>query len=263
MGRIIIYLSALSVVISVVFFFAQKKADPATNAIGADLEKARAVDIGTTGEGNMPLSAALKSECPECPVIQKIVFKPVKPTALDNISVSLATDKEIKGGEYQYSWFVNGKLVADNNKDVLPAGKFRKSDIVSVNITPYLDSRKGLLAVGPDVIISGSYPSLTMKEGAIKAGKIIEFQLVGIDPDGEKLEFALEDPLISGMTIDRESGKITWRPASIEKGVYKFGASAAKNDGTKTIRVFDLAVRDSAVSGKAVSAQRHLLKLHI
>jgi hypothetical protein len=44
------------------------------------------------------------------------------------------------------------------------------------------------------------------------------------------------------MTINKETGKIIWKPKKREKGTYKFGASATDIDGVRTSKTFEFKI---------------------
>jgi hypothetical protein len=96
----------------------------------------------------------------------------------------------------------------------------------------------------PLVAVHSVPPSLELKaiRQARKTGEPIELQLVGAAPDGDRVAFSLEDPLVPGMTIDERSGKISWLLQPDQKGSIRFGAAVVDNNQTKVTKIFDITV---------------------
>lgn len=176
--------------------------------------------------------------------IKSIQFLPENPTISDNIKVEAKANYEARGITFEYKWMINQKVIDDIKGDILPAGKFKKYDHISVIITPYMKGTKSYYFVSGAVVIQNSVPSLDMKvvSQKQKIDEPIEMQLTGSDPDGDKVTFSLEAPVLEGMTINKETGKIVWKPQKQQKGIYLFGASAADPDGAKMTKTFELKI---------------------
>jgi hypothetical protein len=179
----------------------------------------------------------------ELPTIQSIKFIPEQPTILDDIKAGIKT---VYNGEavitYEYLWEINGDIITDVKEDVLPKGIFKKGDKITVTVTPYANGLKGEPYRSMFIVIHSAPPTLELKEMVQRLDNIIEFQLFSKDPDGDKVTFSLEEPFIEGMTIDKETGKIVWRPEKKEMGTYSFRASATDTDGTKTTKKFEFKI---------------------
>jgi hypothetical protein len=139
-------------------------------------------------------------------------------------------------------WLINEKPYDTEKGDTLPAGSFKKRDSVAVDVTPILDGKRGSTSQAYFRVIHSAFPSFALKEGNNRAGEVIELQLIGQDPDADKITYALEKPFLEGMTVDKNTGKITWNPADRIKGTYRFTASATDSDGTKTVKTFEFSL---------------------
>ncbi|HMK59690.1 MAG TPA: Ig domain-containing protein, partial [Dissulfurispiraceae bacterium] len=126
--------------------------------------------------------------------------------------------------------------------NILPAGLFKKRDQVFVEVSPTLNGERGLICRSYFRVIHSAAPSLTLHDEQTKISEVIELQLVGSDPDGDKITYALEDPIPVGMTIDKATGKIMWMPPKKEPGTYRFRASATDSDGSQTIKTFEFSL---------------------
>lgn len=173
------------------------------------------------------------------PVIRSIRLFPEQPTIMDTIEVRAVTDSDGQSPiTFLYQWKINNSIVAGSAGNSLPPGSFKKGDVVNVRVTPLADSREGHAQESPHVVVHSAPPTLEMKELKQKLHGAVAFQLVGSDPDGDRITYALEEPVLEGMTIDRETGALSWKPLKKEKGDYSFTASATDPDGVKTVRTF-------------------------
>lgn len=195
------------------------------------------------GASQQSSSGSKSSDASASKIIKSVKILPQSPVVSDTLKVELSVDND--RGEvinYKYLWIVNNKIVPDSDSEMLKPGSFKKGDIVSVRVVPYKYGAENPYSEALPVLIQNSAPALDMRSQPQKAGVVIEIQLVASDPDGDKAVFALEEPRLEGMTIDKETGKITFIPKKIEKGVYKFKASVSDNSGGKTTREFEIKI---------------------
>ncbi|MCX6983475.1 MAG: putative Ig domain-containing protein, partial [Lentisphaerae bacterium] len=61
-------------------------------------------------------------------------------------------------------------------------------------------------------------------------------------PDSDGITFSLEAPLVPGMSIDGQTGKITWIIPPNQKGTIRFGAAVEDTDKTKVTKIFEITV---------------------
>ena len=137
-----------------------------------------------------------------------IAFVPDHPTSSDMIKAIIKSDSilplEIS---YKYVWSVNRHVIENVTGDSLPNEYFKKNDVVLVMVKASA-GETGTYYQSRSVVIVGSKLSLDLK-------------------------------VLDGMTIEKESGKITWKAAKREIGIYKFAASATTADGRKATRIFE------------------------
>ncbi|MEW6740471.1 MAG: Ig domain-containing protein [Nitrospirota bacterium] len=179
----------------------------------------------------------------ERPIIKSIKFIPEQPTIFDDIKAEVTSSYKEDGRiTCMYQWKINGKTVDGVKGDTLSAGLFKKKDQISVIATPYADDIEGYPYEGMFIVVHSAPPSLELRETKQKLNNTIELQLVSKDPDNDKVTFSLEEPYPEGITINKETGKITWKPKEKEKRIYKFRASATDIDGVKTTKTFEVIV---------------------
>ena len=223
---------------------------PATSSGGAQKETAVAVKTApgmetaaaTATAPGAGMRAAAEAEGSSL-IIADIRITPDQPLATDTLKaiVSLASG-DATGITLAYQWKINEQSIFEATEQVLKDRPLKRRDRVSVVVTASRNGITGPPAESKPVLIHSLPPSLDMKivTSQIRMGLPIEIQLTGAAPDGDKVVYALTPPLLEGMTIDGNTGKISWKPQRVSKGKLKFGAAATDSDGNKTIKVFEL-----------------------
>lgn len=180
----------------------------------------------------------------ERPTIQSIRFYPPQPTRIDNLKAEVVTAASADPGRitYTYIWKVNNRTVADATGDTLNLAAFKKKDYVTVTVTPYDGDKAGFPVESPIILIYGISPSLDLQTTAkkTKVGEPLELQLVSLHPDSDSITFSLEAPLVPGMTIDSQTGKIAWILPPNQRGTIRFGAAVEDTEKTKVTKTFDI-----------------------
>jgi hypothetical protein len=196
------------------------------------------------GPPTLPPQIAPLPRQEERPTIQSIRFYPPQPTRIDNLKAEVVMAAPADPGRitYTYIWKVNNRTVADATGDTLNLAAFKKKDYVTVTVTPYDGDKAGFPVESPIILLYGISPSLDLQTTAKKAkvGEPLELQLVSLHPDSDSITFSLEAPLVPGMTIDSQTGKITWILPPNQRGTIRFGAAVEDTDKTKVTKTFDI-----------------------
>lgn len=145
---------------------------------------------------------------------------------------------------YTYVWKVNNQIVESATGDTLDLSAFKKRDLVTLTVTPHDGDKAGFPVDSPLTLIYGISPTLDLQASfkKTKVGEPLELQLVSLHPDSDAITFSLETPLVSGMSIDNQTGKITWIIQPNQKGAIRFGAAVEDTDKTKVTKTFELTV---------------------
>lgn len=124
--------------------------------------------------------------------------------------VKVIIDKAVGGNAediaYRFEWTLNGKPAGDGSDSL---SGFKRGDRVSVKITPFEGEKAGSSKI-LDFLIQNTSPKVVDTQGARFDGKTFSYQVKGTDQDGDTLSYAL-DEAPEGMTIDPQTGAITWQ----------------------------------------------------
>ena len=198
-----------------------------------------------TVQGQAAPAASSQATAAARPSIQSIRFHPRQPTKMDILKVEIAATAPHGEISYTYQWKVNDRVLKEVAGDTLNLSALKKRDLISVTVTPHADDVTGFAVESPIVAVHSAPPSLELKameRQARKVGDPIELQLIGYDPDGDTVRFSLETPLVSGMSIDGQTGKITWTIQPNQKGIIRFGAAVEDTDKNKITKTFEISV---------------------
>lgn len=238
--RTVVYILLGMIALAIVFFLLQRPVDKKVSVTKPTEPSSSILEIIAGREAGKETPRMVEEI--KRPIIKSIRFIPAEPTIVDSIKAEVSTDYNKGKAAYEYLWEINNKPVTDIKGDTLPAGIFKKGDAIRVIVTPFVDEIKGFTYESMFIVVHSAPPSLELMETRQKLNNTIELQLASKDPDNDKVMFSLEEPILEGMTIEKDTGKIVWKPKEKEKGTYKFRASAADIDGVKIIKTFEFKI---------------------
>lgn len=216
---------------------------PASGAAGQEAQTAGPEQAGEEG-ARAPGAEGASPQARSLAFIRSVRLKPEMPTRTDSLKAEVATAPGAPAGlVYSFAWKVNDSPV-DGAGDTLNLSAYRIRDRISVTVTPRDGNDAGFPVTSPETVLHGAPPSLNL-EVSHRGGKLgdpIDLQLAGAGPDSRQLSFGLEPPLVTGMTVDRATGRITWPRAPDHQGTIRFGASVEDEHGSKVIKTFEVTV---------------------
>jgi hypothetical protein len=175
-----------------------------------------------------------------------VVFDPQRPTAADAIkAIVKSKDGLPEGTAYNYRWDVNYRVIDDVSSDTLPNKYFRKKDLVRVTVTAvvgeasYFKSRS--------VYVAAAKPSVNITVLSSDRNGLVIMQIDGKAPGGGKLSYALEPPVVDGMALNAEEGKIQFMIPKGASGKIPFRISVSDAGGDKFIASFELTASDKPI----------------
>jgi hypothetical protein len=154
------------------------------------------------------------------PRVRSVLISPAKVTALDVVEVQAnAEDPDGDSVELSYQWYRNGEPIAGATGPRLPADSVHRGDKLAVSVSATDGSDAGPATQSPPIVVANAAPVITTQPSYDMTPTGSYTYTVGAkDADNDApLKFELlEGP--KGMTIDEQSGVVTWAVPDDAKG---------------------------------------------
>jgi translation initiation factor IF-1 len=150
----------------------------------------------------------------------------------DILKVTIQKTTNRDGGDitYRYEWSKNDQPVGDNSNSL---SGFKRGDRIAVKITPFDNEKQAGSPKTLTVEIQNTTPKVSEGKEIKNDGKILSYQVVATDPDGDILSYELlSGP--EGMTIDNRSGIATWPLKGNNSGDYPVKVKITDGHGGET-----------------------------
>lgn len=139
--------------------------------------------------------------------------------------------------EYKFDWSVNGRQAGDGSDSL---SEFKRGDKVLVKVTPFEGEKVGESRF-LEIIINNTTPKVVNVQDSKYDGKIFSCQVKGVDQDGDALTYSLEEAP-QGMTINSQTGLITWQPKEGDYGDRDIKVKLSDNKGGITIQTVKISI---------------------
>lgn len=140
---------------------------------------------------------------------------------------------------FKYAWSVNGEDLHWEQGPQLAGDKFHRGDRVVLQVTPFDGKVVGNPFKGVDLVIDNAPPKFVSTPSQTFEGMSYHYEARAEDPDGDHLTYALESSPL-GMTIDPDSGALSWRVNPKDAGEYKVRIVAKDEQGSTDVQEFTL-----------------------
>jgi hypothetical protein len=155
-----------------------------------------------------------------------------------------AIDADADAVEFEYTWFVNGERSSEN-KSVLPTDGLKKGDTIYAEVRATDGSNWSDRERTPTVTVGSGHPEITSTPPGFRDDGAFQYQVVAVDPDGDKrLRYSLEKAP-DGMAIDDVVGAVTWRPTHAKPGEYPVTVVVRDSTGLETKQSFAVTVQEN------------------
>lgn len=188
------------------------------------------------------------------PRITKLSYSPGRPTTADHIRLEVAAeDPDGSPVRFKYQWYINGQKRISLNRDNLPAQKTERGDKVYCEVRAIDTDNDEAFRKSPTIEIVNAAPSFLTDPRSVRS--LDGLTLDADDPDEDDLTFSLTGAP-AGMTIDPQSGRISYAGSKDEKGgQYNLVAKVADGNGGTATWTFGVGVSaGSAAQAKADAA---------
>jgi hypothetical protein len=177
-------------------------------------------------------------------VIQEVSIEPKVAYATDDLKVSVkSSDVDGDFVNYTYQWEKNGVILAEERKDILEKGRFKKGDSITVVVTPDDREATGKAKKSEPVVVSNSPPIIISSPPSSVEGTTFVYQVKTNDPDDDSILFILKSSS-KGMEIDKNAGLIRWEIRKEDKGSHLIEIEASDSTGAKSFQRFTVVVRN-------------------
>ncbi len=167
------------------------------------------------------------------PVIRHAVLSPKTPTQSSRLTLDISSsDDDGDYIAYNYRWERNGEFIGEESylDDV-----FKRGDSISIEITA-LDRDGSGSSIELKTLIYNAQPEISDSIHEFN-GKQYKYQIAASDPDGDTLEFKLEQGPV-GMTIDPVTGLVIWETGPDSAGSHEIKVSISDHHGGKVLLPF-------------------------
>jgi hypothetical protein len=135
---------------------------------------------------------------------------------------------------------VNGNDMV-NDSPILTRDHFKRGDKVALTIIPYDREGKGPPFASQNMVIPNGAPRILSSPPQEIHGAVYTYRVIAEDPDGDPITFSLVSAP-TGMTIDSNSGVISWPITQESTGNHVVEIAAQDPDGLKTTQKYTLSI---------------------
>jgi len=173
------------------------------------------------------------------PVLTSVRLKPEQFHVGDTLYVeSTAEDKDRDYLTILYSWTLNGVEVGTSAQLGLT---LKGGDVFTVKVTPHDGYDEGQSAVITRTI--GNVPPEISQNFAFNVeSEVMTYQITARDPDGDPMTYGIKNQP-EGMSVDANSGLVTWKIPPDYAGVASFVVTAADPNGASVEMLMQFTVQ--------------------
>lgn len=145
--------------------------------------------------------------------------------------------------DYEYTWYVNGERREGQGAlfatDGLVRGDSVQAEVRATDGTSWSEPQRTAM-----VTVGNAHPEITSTPPGLREDGEFRYQVVAVDPDGDKrLRYSLEQGP-DGMSVDDILGELVWRPRSDQKGVHVVTVVVRDSGGLETKQSFSVTMEE-------------------
>jgi hypothetical protein len=210
---------------------------------------------GVRQSATVDASAALLDRAPS---LTRLVLSPKDSVSVgESLTVAAsANDPDGDPVSYEYSWFVNGEQI-EASGETLATDALKRGDSVYAEVR----AGDGINWSAPErtaaVALGSGHPEITSQPPGLREDGEFRYQVVAVDPDGDRvLRYSLESGP-PGMAIDSVLGELVWRPRKDQKaGVYPVRLIVRDSTGLETKQSFTVTLQEFERDAVAVQEKK-------
>jgi hypothetical protein len=189
------------------------------------------------------------------PQLGQVVIVPASSVAPGQpVSASaMASDPDGDPVDLEYEWYVNGER-RDVNGSVFVTDGLVHGDTIYAEVRARDASNRTDPQRTAVVTVGSSHPKITSTPPGFRENGEFRYQVVAVDPDGDRrLRYALEKGP-EGMAIDDVLGELVWRPRDNQSGVHPVTVVVRDSSGLETKQSFSVTVKQGEKKSDAGTA---------
>jgi hypothetical protein len=160
---------------------------------------------------------------------------------VDIRAVPEGSDSDGDDIQWSYQWLINNQASPAETDQVLRGDRFRRGDLVTVQVIPSDAEDTGRTYIPLAITIPNAPPRFTTAPPAAFESAVYQYEARADDADGDDVRYALASAP-AGMTIDPVTGRITWPLTNQPSGGYSVDVVAEDGVGGRTSQQFSLTV---------------------
>lgn len=152
--------------------------------------------------------------------------------------------------DFEYTWFVNDERRSDTGSlfetDGLKSGDAIYAEVRATDGTNWTEPERSAV-----VTVGSGHPEITSTPPDLREDGVFRYQVLAVDPDGDKrLRYEVEKGP-EGMVIDDITGELIWRPSKLEPGVHPVIVVVRDSGGLETKQSFSVTIQRQEVTAPA------------
>jgi hypothetical protein len=236
----------------------QRTSEPSLGLTG--VAKGAEIRVSVTASDGELASDAVESSArviDRLPSITATLIKPEGSVAPGQpVSASaMAGDPDGDAIDFEYTWFVNDERRSDT-------GALFKTDGLKSGDTIHAEVRASDGANWTDpvrtaaVTVGSGHPEITSTPPGLREDGVFHYQVLAVDPDGDRrLRYAVEKGP-EGMVIDDITGELIWRPSEMKAGVHPVIVVVRDSSGLETKQSFSVTIQRQEVAVPAAPEKK-------
>jgi len=173
------------------------------------------------------------------PVITAVVLQPeVIYRGVNITAVPTVIGDDGDEVRFQYRWSINGNELPEDTA-VLSGERFRRSDRITLAVTPFDADGPGLPYTTRPIVIPNGPPRFTSSPVLDFQSETYEYQAVAVDPDGDPLTYILVSGPVA-MSVDPVNGTVRLQIRKEHAGAHTVGLEVQDPAGMKASQTFTL-----------------------
>ena len=142
---------------------------------------------------------------------------------------------------WAYQWLINNQASPAETAPVLRGDRFRRGDLVTVQVIPSDAEDAGKAYTPLALTIPNAPPKFTTMPPVAAESAVYRYDVHADDPDGDDVRYGLASAP-AGITIDPATGRLVWPITNQPSGRYSVEVIAEDGVGGRTSQYFTLAV---------------------